>query len=133
MKQKEFNNYLTQILTKTKQTLATKGTEYAAASADRLHNFRCAAMLEHCTPEKALRGFLTKHIISVYDLIDQLENGVFEDLEVWQEKCGDIRNYLIILEIMVRDRNNKLYRKEQLPQTSPQINNKRFVDSTPHS
>lgn len=100
----EFNNILERLLNDTRQVLSGKAKEYAGPT-DRLHNFKRAAELEHSTPERALRGMLTKHIISVYDLIDQLED-VHEcaPLNLWHEKLGDIRNYCYLLEALIIER-----------------------------
>jgi hypothetical protein len=100
MTSKDFDILVDAILESTRDTLCNKAKEYANGD-DRLHNFVEAAKLERCTPERALRSFMTKHIVSVYDMIEGLEQGKTYPLELWREKCGDIRNYLILLEALV--------------------------------
>lgn len=84
--------------------LDSKSAEYARGQ-DKLHNFKRGAQVENCTPEKVLRGFLTKHLVSVYDMIDDLEkNQVLHTKEKWEEKLADSINYLLLLYGLLRDR-----------------------------
>lgn len=85
----------------TKNILSLKAGEYAT-SQDRLWNFRRAARLNNNTPEQALLGMLTKHIISIYDMVDNVEVNRCKD--VWQEKIGDAVTYLILLEALILER-----------------------------
>ena len=75
---------------------------------DALHNFTVAAKLQDCSPAQALGGFLAKHFVSVYDLINSTK--VSESFAVWDEKITDSIVYLSILHAMVREaaeENNK--------------------------
>lgn len=82
------------------RTLASKAAEYATD--DRLHNFkRAAAMLEDF-PESACVGFMTKHLVSVLDIVDRLP--VVPTREMIDEKIGDAINYLILLEALLVER-----------------------------
>ena len=99
----EFNKLLDCRIETTKQVLASKNAEYARNN-DKLSNFKRAASLEQSTPEKALSGMLTKHIISVYDMIDDLEQGKNGKIETWNEKIGDTINYMILLEALINER-----------------------------
>ena len=99
----EFNKLLDCRIETTKQVLASKNAEYARKN-DKLSNFKRAASLEQSTPEKALSGMLTKHIISVYDMIDDLEQGKNGKIETWNEKIGDTINYMILLEALINER-----------------------------
>jgi hypothetical protein len=104
MTEERFDRLVDEILDETRSMLIRKGIEYSAASPDRLHNFKQAGKIENRIPEQVLISFMTKHIVSVYDLVDQLSNGSLAELHVWREKCGDIRNYLILLEALVAER-----------------------------
>jgi hypothetical protein len=79
-----------------RNTLGAKDIEYAR-NGDKLHNFKHAGLLERTSPERALRGMLTKHIISIYDMIEDLEGGSHHTLEIWDEKLKDAINYLFLL------------------------------------
>ncbi len=103
MLQREFDKLLDNIIEETKRTLANKADEYAS-SKDRLHNFKFAAKLESTCPEKALRGMMTKHVVSVYDMIDAVNRGKVFPPEYAGEKLGDMRNYCILLEALLLER-----------------------------
>ena len=102
MTNEKFQQIVGDITGRIKQTLRAKGEEYARG--DRLSNFKRAASLERCSPERALRGMLTKHLISIYDMIDDLERGRPHPLRLWQEKITDAINYLILLEALLQER-----------------------------
>lgn len=102
MTREEFNEIVETRIEHIKFTLTNKGREYARG--DRLSNFKRAAALEKCTPEKALRGMLSKHLISIYDMIDDLEQDVHSPELIWKEKLGDAINYLILLEALIHER-----------------------------
>lgn len=78
-----------------KSTLGTKGLEYGRE--DRLHNFKRAAALAAETPIKSARGMLAKHIVSVWDMVDDAEAGNLPAESFIEEKIGDAINYLILM------------------------------------
>lgn len=82
-----------------KETLISKHNEYATD--DDFHNFNVAAKLQDITPEQALMGMATKHIVSVCDLINDSAEGRIVSDDMWREKIGDNINYLLILWAMV--------------------------------
>ncbi len=88
------------------KTLGSKADEYARAG-DRLSNFKKAAQLMNCTPEKALFGFVAKHMVALSDFVNDLDNGVNQTPERWVEKTGDIINYMVLLEALVIERIQK--------------------------
>ena len=63
MNDKEFERIAHNTIQCIKSTLIRKGAEYARG--DRLSNFKRAGKLENSSPEMALRGMLTKHIVSI--------------------------------------------------------------------
>jgi len=93
-----FDKVLERRLTKIKETLSRKGEEYAK-DFNRLHNFDTAARVAGITPEKALEGMWLKHLVSVFDMIDEPEN--VNDPLLIDEKIGDTINYLVLLEFML--------------------------------
>lgn len=98
----EFNAILTDRLAKTRSVLGAKAEEYASA-ADRLHNFKRAAAMTGRTPAQACVGFMTKHLVSVFDLVDRAAGGKPPDPAQLDEKIGDAVNYLILLEAILRE------------------------------
>lgn len=82
--------------------LASKAKEYARG--DRLSNFKKAAAAMGTTPERACLGFWMKHVISIADLVNDLDAGKVAGEEMWQEKIGDAINYLVLLEAIVSER-----------------------------
>ena len=102
MNTNRFNEVIEDRLNLCVSVLCKKADEYATD--DRLHNFKVAAKLQNCTPEKALAGMMCKHTVSVYDLINDLENGKCATREMWEEKIGDSLNYLLLLTAMLEER-----------------------------
>lgn len=116
MNMKDFKKVLIRRIHLTKNTLNKKNKEYAS-DIDKLHNFKRAGKMENCSPEKALVGMWTKHIISLLDIVDNIDRDEDEALiqicngegltkEMLEEKVGDAVNYLILLEAMIKDRYN---------------------------
>lgn len=97
MKQEEFDQILEDQIASMRKVLSSKAKEYADDS-DRLHNFMIAADLNDCTTDQALWGFLTKHIVSLRDMV---YNNEMLPMEMWEEKIGDTINYLILLKAVV--------------------------------
>lgn len=102
----EFNQLLAIKFADSAEVLGAKAVEYAHGG-DRLSNFKEAASFLHCTPEKALMGFVTKHIIALRDFVEALENGKCATPEQWAEKTGDIRNYMLLLDGLLMERFSK--------------------------
>jgi hypothetical protein len=102
----EFNALLDARLDKTRATLAAKAGEYATAG-DRLHNFSRAAELLRTTRPKACLGFLTKHLVSIIDMVDGYEAECPPPAAVVDEKIGDAIAYMILLEALLLGRAEK--------------------------
>lgn len=94
-----FDKLVNDRLEKCKATLSSKAKEYAPGE-DRFHNFYRAASILNISPAKALVGFMTKHLVSVLDLLD---DPVRLQTENWEEKIGDLISYLLLLDAMVRE------------------------------
>lgn len=99
---KHLNNTVERRIELIKKILSRKGKEYAHG--DRLSNFYATASFLEITPEKAALNFVTKHIIALRDFINLLDDGVIEREEQWDEKIGDIINYMIIIDDLVKRR-----------------------------
>jgi hypothetical protein len=105
---KDFDKVVSERITAIQNTLASKGKEYAS-NTDRLHNFKEAARLEEVNPITALRGMMVKHIVSVNDMCAKYLSGGLESEAMINEKFGDYINYLILLEAMLKEINQKAY------------------------
>ena len=100
---------------KTRAVLDSKNKEYAS-DIDKLHNFRRASGMLQCSPEYALVGMWTKHIISLLDIVDKINKADIEmgnnfvckpddvTIPLVEEKIGDAINYLILLEALIKER-----------------------------
>jgi len=80
--------------------LNQKAAEYSVES-DRFHNFKIAARMNDTTPEKALKGMMLKHEVSIQDMIN-CDVEITEELI--DEKIGDNINYLILLEGLMKEK-----------------------------
>lgn len=92
--------------------LNAKAHEYALDE-DRLHNFTVAGDLQGVTPRQALGGMLAKHIVSIYDMINEDKLGL---MHVWDEKLGDAINYLLLLNAMVEEEITADWAKQENPE-----------------
>lgn len=97
MSPERFTQILDRRIELIRANLKLKSKEYAS-DYDRLHNFKRAAELLRELPAESCVGFMTKHIVSVLDLVRNHANG--DDISRAQidEKIGDAINYLILLE-----------------------------------
>lgn len=98
MTTEQFNKILEARLEKIQSVLAKKAEEYADGDEDRLHNFNVGSAFQEEPREKILWGFLLKHIISIKDMIDNLEKGKIPSYSLVDEKIGDFINYGVLLE-----------------------------------
>lgn len=99
-----FHHLIKARLTACEEVLTTKNSSYSTSD-DALHNFHRAAQLQNCTPERALLGMWTKHLVSVIDIIDNLPTT--PDEATLSEKITDSINYLLFLEALIRDTKSK--------------------------
>ena len=99
MQTEEFEDVIVKnCLYEIERTLGRKAEEYARG--DRLSNFKKAAHLLGCTPERALLGFVAKHLVALADFVNDLEDGKNQSIERWNEKTRDISNYMVLLEAL---------------------------------
>ncbi len=95
-----------------REILFNKASEYATDD-ERLHNFIVAGHLQGQSPTQALGGMMSKHTISVYDMIDVEDGEIMQDAEKWAEKITDHLNYLFLLRATVYE-SQKQYRQRNL-------------------
>lgn len=103
----EFNKIVLDRLDLIEETLTKKALEYAVND-DRLHNFNKASQITGEIREKCLWGMAMKHLVSVTDIIDKMENSslYLPSKELTSEKIGDLISYLILLEVSIVDKIN---------------------------
>jgi hypothetical protein len=80
--------------------LITKGAEYVKGN-DRLAAFKKAAVLQNEKTGEALFGMLTKHLVSLSDMVQS--DVTTEPIERWKEKITDAINYLLILGTLIEE------------------------------
>ncbi len=106
MTNEELNTLVIDITEHINKSLTVKGNEYARTK-DRLKNFKDAGDFQEETPERALLGMVSKHIIALKDFILDLDAGKLRPMSQWQEKTRDIINYMILLEGLLKERGLK--------------------------
>ena len=52
---------------------------------------------------RVLDGFLLKHLLSYYDVLDDMDKGKYPTDEYIDEKFGDIINYFILQEAQIKN------------------------------
>lgn len=117
MQNEEFATIVDDTIRQIRSVLYNKQSEYADDH-DVLHNFEMAATMMRTNQRGALKGFLTKHVVSIYDMMDEDE---LRPDEVWDEKIGDAINYLILLKAIVIEE-----RRQNLPHTQAGLSRSGF-------
>lgn len=107
MNEQEFQKIAAEQIEWCKNILGLKGGEYSGIEKDRFHNFKVAAAIDGEAPERALWGFWKKHLVSLKDIVDDLERGIIPSKERLQEKAGDTINYMLLLAGMIEERRRK--------------------------
>lgn len=96
MNVKIFNAVIENQIDVCKKILCDRAVQYATE--DRLHNFKAGAALTNKTPREILGGFMLKHTVSIYDMINMKGDC---SLPLWEEKITDNINYLLLLKAIV--------------------------------
>lgn len=109
MQSKDFNIIIETRLSECRRILIEKAKEYAKGDVDKLHNFNKASEITGECREKVLFGFALKHLVSVMDIINDMNNSktYIPSRELTSEKIGDLINYLLLLEASIEDARNK--------------------------
>jgi hypothetical protein len=111
MEHEQFNKVFEDMYCMCRSLLASKNDEYAR-DGDKLHNFKKASRFaEGKSQMGALKGFLLKHTVSIYDMMDDHIHGLKSSKKKWEEKIVDHINYLIILYAMIIEEGSPLGRK----------------------
>ena len=106
MKPEEFEKAINDYLHIIKANLLNKAVEYAPG-ADRLANFNKGSNITGEIREKVLFGFALKHLVSIMDMIEDIEKGELPTNNKASEKIGDLGTYMAILYACIQDRLNK--------------------------
>ena len=109
MEQATFDKVVAVRIAEIKKLMAAKGQEYARG--DRLSNFKYAAQIERTTPETSLLGKMTKHWVSIVDMIKDLDSDTHNLYTRWDEKINDSIIYLILLDALIIERADKITKK----------------------
>lgn len=99
----EMDKFINQRIELIKSTLLKKAKEYAR-NGDRLHNFNKGSKLYEKPREQVIYDFMQKHLISFDDMMRDLNSGDIKSIFMWEEKLGDIINYLVLLEASLKHR-----------------------------
>jgi hypothetical protein len=85
--------------------LGDKDKEYSRGD-DKLYNFKRSAEVMRCSPEKALWGMVMKHLVSMQDIVEDVEReGRLKTTRYKiSEKITDIINYMVLLEALLEER-----------------------------
>lgn len=103
----DFDEVVEHRIERIKTILSSKAEEYAKGG-DRLHNFNLAAQITGKTREEVLWGMAMKHLVSIIDIVEGTQYGIYPTKEIAEEKIGDMVSYLILLEASLNNkRNNK--------------------------
>lgn len=114
MTQEQFDQIVENRIKIIKDTLRSKGEEYAQGT-DRLQAFKDAAILRNTTNEDALGGMVAKHLVSINSMIKVTSDSLFMliqinannehkySYEVWNEKIQDVINYMILLDAIIQE------------------------------
>lgn len=98
-----FEKVVANRISKIHELIKTKGVEYATDD-DRFHNFKRSAAILGVSPERALIGMVVKHITSVLDMIDKVDQNYIFNTEMIDQKIGDVIIYFILLEALFLQR-----------------------------
>ena len=103
MKLDFFKNVVADTLEQVNKTLTIKIEEYVRHG-NIMHNFDKGAEMTNQTREKVLYGFVLKHLISISDMRDDIEEGILPTEEKVEEKFNDAINYFILEKASILER-----------------------------
>ena len=106
MTREEYNKSIEAQLKRVKETLIKKNKEYSTDNSP-LYNFHQSAKLLRVSPKECALAFMVKHLTSI---IDMTQSDIDYPMELWREKLGDAKNYMILIECLVEEEKTmKLY------------------------
>lgn len=100
MTEQEFNFIVEKANERSMNILYIRGREYTTEDEDRLGQFKDAAKIKGCNPAEALIDQATKQFGA---LVNMARNPTKFPLALWQERAGDLRNYTLLIEGLIRD------------------------------
>jgi len=100
MKAKEFMKLCNEGHERSRRILLQKSHEYSTHDGNRLQQFYDIAEIASKTPTEALIDQAMKHVTSISTM--SKDPGAF-DIEEWDEKLTDLRNYTYLMDALVRD------------------------------
>ena len=107
MNNEQFEGAVMAHLNKIETNLIAKAAEYAVEG-DRLHNFNRGAAITGDCREKVLFGFALKHLVSVVDMIDDInDENKIPTQAILDEKVGDLGTYIALLHACIQERIDK--------------------------
>jgi hypothetical protein len=105
MNRKVFNKHVEACFDRSRNVMIKKGAEYSG-DAEVFHNFNNSVGISlHKTNTAVAWEFLVKHLQSVKDMIASIEkDGSLGKIDQFMldEKFGDIHNYLLLIEGMIK-------------------------------
>lgn len=110
MKIEVFEQTVTEALDKSKQTLTAKRNEYSRNN-NVFHNFEKAKQVSlHESKEAVAWEFMVKHLQSLRDMINDVENNNYKYINkpLIDEKCIDIINYTLLIRGMLIERSEEV-------------------------
>lgn len=103
----QFEEVITNRINYIQDLLITKSKEYVGEKS-KFHNFDRAASLTGDCREKILWGYLLKHIVSIQDIINDINTtGTLPSKEKLSEKISDFTLYGLILEASIENKRDK--------------------------
>lgn len=97
---KDFENIVCKQFKYCYKLLFEKAKQYNIGTEDRLHAFKVASAFEGISTKQALFGMLSKHLVSLSDMI---RKDSIQPLDVWNEKISDSINYLLLLKAIIEE------------------------------
>jgi hypothetical protein len=104
MTDREFSSIFNKRIKVIHETVVVKGAEYTRNN-NRLHNFERAAQVKGKLPIEIADDYLTKHLISYYDMIDDMKAGKYIDQKTIDNKITDLMIYFGLVECLVKEHN----------------------------
>lgn len=105
MTKEVFDKLVQEIRMESLDTLIAKNGKYST-DADKLHNFAAGAEIMGGTAAQAAWGYMTKHMVSLRDMIEQND---FTDRADFLEKCKDVINYVCLIWCIGNEANADLF------------------------
>jgi hypothetical protein len=106
MNRQQFDEFVKQTLKQIETCLITKGKEYDRND-NPMHNFDKGEAKSGRIRERVIEAYSLKHEVSIDDMIDDLEKGVFPDQKAVDEKFIDHINYMILKKASIQDKLDK--------------------------